>query len=420
MLGRAMADHHEVHAGLVELVEVTLQLHGVLAAEGAAEVPQPYEGRGTLLPGLAQPHLVAVVVAQHGFGEVARVAGRVRVLACPWRSRAGSLGVAFRDVDAARPTRTAVVDLGTNSTRLLVAEVREAALAELDRRTNVTRLGEGVDSTNRLSEAAMERVRAVCAEYREAIDRLGAERVVAVATSAFRDAENGEEFRRELRERFGIDARTISGDEEARLTFLGAVSARPRGEEPLLVLDIGGGSTEVVVGVAGAEPEFRASLRAGSVRQTERHLRDDPPPPDQVAACAQEIRALIVADVPSELRARTSAGIAVAGTATSLAAIDQELDPYDPERVHGYRLELGACERMLAMLAALPLERRRELPGLHPDRAPTIVAGALILLEATRAFDLEAWEVSEWDILHGAALAAAWHEERPPSGRQTD
>jgi exopolyphosphatase / guanosine-5'-triphosphate,3'-diphosphate pyrophosphatase len=319
-------------------------------------------------------------------------------------------------VDAARPTRIAVVDLGTNSTRLLVAEVRGTTLTELERATNVTRLGEGVDSTNRLSEAAMERVRAVCAEYRNAIERLGAERVVAVATSAFRDAENGEEFRVELRERFGIDARTIPGGEEARLTFLGATSARPRGGGPLLVLDIGGGSTEVVVGTAGEEPAFRVSLRAGSVRQTERHLHEDPPPPDQVAACAQEIRALIAEEVPSEVRAHTSAGIAVAGTATSLAAIDQELDPYDPERVHGYRLELGACERMLAMLAALPLERRRDLPGLHPDRAPTIVAGALILLEATRAFDLEAWEVSEWDILHGAALAEAWHENRPPSG----
>jgi exopolyphosphatase / guanosine-5'-triphosphate,3'-diphosphate pyrophosphatase len=250
----------------------------------------------------------------------------------------------------------------------------------------------------------MERVRAVCADYRAVIDRLGAERVVAVATSAFRDAENGEDFRIELRERFGIDAHTIPGDEEARLTFLGATSARPHGGEPLLVLDIGGGSTEVVVGLAGADPKFRGSLRAGSVRQTERHLHDDPPPPDQVTACAQEIRALFAAEVPAELRARTAAGIAVAGTATSLAAIDQELDPYDPERVHGYRLELGACERMLAMLAALPLERRRELPGLHPDRAPTIVAGATILIEAVGAFALDGVEVSERDILWGVAL----------------
>ena len=302
--------------------------------------------------------------------------------------------------------RVAVVDLGTNSTRLLVAEVRGDRLSELDRRTNVTRLGEGVDRTNRLSDAAMERVSAACAEYREAIDKLGAERVVAVATSAFRDAENGDLFRRELQERFGIDARTIPGDEEARLTFLGATSGR-MSSGPLLVLDIGGGSTEFVVGEPGEDPRFRVSTRAGSVRQTERHLHGDPPSPDEVSACAQELRELIAAELPAEIREGTGAGIAVAGTATSLAAIDQELDPYDPERVHGYRLELGACERILAMLAALPLERRRELKGLHPDRAPTIVAGVLILREVLGAFGLDRFEASERDILWGVALTAA-------------
>jgi exopolyphosphatase / guanosine-5'-triphosphate,3'-diphosphate pyrophosphatase len=303
--------------------------------------------------------------------------------------------------------RTAVVDLGTNSTRLLVADVREGQVVELDRRTNVTRLGEGVDSTGRLSDAAMERVAALCAEYREAIDRLGAGRVVAVATSAFRDAENGEEFRRSLHERFGIDARTIPGDEEARLTFLGATSARPRRGGPVLVIDIGGGSTEYVIGNPGRDPDFRASSQAGAVRQTDRHITGDPPPPDDVAALAEEVRRIVEADVPADTRAAVEDGIAVAGTATSLAAIDQELDPYDPDRVHGYRLELGACERMLALLAALPLERRREVPGLHPDRAPTIVAGAVILLESMRAFGLDAVETSEADILHGAALGAA-------------
>jgi exopolyphosphatase / guanosine-5'-triphosphate,3'-diphosphate pyrophosphatase len=175
----------------------------------------------------------------------------------------------------------------------------------------------------------------------------------------------------------------------------------------VLVIDIGGGSTEYVVGEPGADPGFRASSRAGAVRQTDRHISDDPPPPDELAALAEEVRGIVAQDVPAEIRAAVQSGIAVAGTATSLAAIDQELDPYDPDRVHGYRLELGACERMLAMLAALTLERRRELPGLHPDRAPTIVAGAVILLESMRAFGLDAVETSEADLLHGAALAAA-------------
>jgi exopolyphosphatase / guanosine-5'-triphosphate,3'-diphosphate pyrophosphatase len=321
------------------------------------------------------------------------------------------------------PGPVAVVDLGTNSTRLLVAEVRDGAVAELERRTNVTRLGQDVDATGRLAEEAVERVFAAVGEYREAIDRHGAERTIAIATSAVRDAANGEEFREALRERFGLDARTISGDEESRLTFLGATSgvaiagkggrpeaeAAPGGTEPrsTLVLDIGGGSTEFVCGTPGEEPAFHVSTALGSVRQTERHLRGDPPEHTELEALAQEVRATIVAEVPERVRADTGAGIAVAGTPTSLAAIDQELDPYDPERVHGYELSLGTCERMQAMLAALSVAERRELAGLHPDRAPTIVAGVVILVEAMRSFGLDAMTVSEADLLHGAALSAA-------------
>ena len=302
--------------------------------------------------------------------------------------------------------RIAVVDLGTNSTRLLVADVDGGHVTELDRRTNVTRLGEGVDASGRLADAAMERVFATLAGYREAIDEHGAERTVAVATSAVRDSSNGDDFRRAMRERYGIDARTISGDEEARLTFLGATSARAPGARTL-VIDIGGGSTELVVGAAGSEPDFHVSTQAGSVRQTERHLPSDPVPEHEVAAARDEVRRIIAAGVPAEDRAGVEAGIAVAGTATSLAAIDQRLEPYDSERVNGYMLTLEATERMLGELAALPLEERREVPGLHPDRAPTIVAGAAILAEAIAAFGLDAVETSEADILHGAALTEA-------------
>ena len=298
------------------------------------------------------------------------------------------------------------MDIGTNSTRLLVAEVDGGTLTELDRRTVVTRLGEGLEASGRLSDAAVARVSEALADYREALDGLGAERVVAVATSAMRDAANGPEFRDEIERRFGIDARTISGDEEARLTFLGATAGRDPGAATL-VIDIGGGSTEFVVGHAGGDPEFHVSTRMGSVRHTERHLHSDPPTAAELAALAEDARAIVEADVPADVRAGVNAGIAVAGTATSLAAIDQELDPYDPERVHGYRLGVASCERLLARLAGLTVAQRREVPGLHPDRAPTIVAGAGILLESMRACGLDGIEVSENDILHGAALAAS-------------
>jgi exopolyphosphatase / guanosine-5'-triphosphate,3'-diphosphate pyrophosphatase len=313
--------------------------------------------------------------------------------------------------------RIAVVDLGTNSTRLLVADVANGVVTELERRTTVTRLGEGVDATNRLSDGAIGRVFEALGAYREIIDRLDAPEVVAVATSAVRDATNGEEFRAALRERFGIDARTISGDEEARLTFLGATTERrpsgaaqaPRGSDHdgTLVIDIGGGSTEYVTGRPGADPSFHVSTRMGSVRQTERHLDHDPPENEELQALAEESRGIVTADVPATVREAVTHGIAVAGTATSLAAIDQELDPYDPERVHGYVLSLAAAERILAKLAALPLDERRAVTGLHPDRAPTIVAGAAILAESMRAFELDSVVVSEADILHGAALVAA-------------
>jgi exopolyphosphatase/guanosine-5'-triphosphate,3'-diphosphate pyrophosphatase len=300
--------------------------------------------------------------------------------------------------------RIGVVDLGTNSTRLLVADVEDGTLKELERRTVVTRFGEGVDSTGRLSDAAMARVNEALGSYREVLDRLGAERVVAVATSAMRDAENGPAFREHVRRRFGIDARTISGDEEARLTFRGATAGRS-GTSSTVVIDIGGGSTEYVVGRPRDDPGFHISTRMGAVRHTERFLASDPPTDEELAALAADAERIAKEEVPSEVRETTEHGIAVAGTATTLAAIDQELDPYDADKVHGYRLDVRACERMLAMLAALPLVDRREVTGLHPDRAPSIVAGTAILVQSIRAFGLESVEISEADILHGAALA---------------
>jgi exopolyphosphatase/guanosine-5'-triphosphate,3'-diphosphate pyrophosphatase len=301
--------------------------------------------------------------------------------------------------------RVAVVDIGTNSTRLLVADVRDGTVSEIERHTNVTRLGEGVDGSGQLLPDAIERVLRVCADYRAAIDRHGAERTIAVLTSAVRDADNGHELERLLRERFGFEAETISGEREAELTYLGATSTRDH-TAPLLVLDIGGGSTELVIG-SGPRATFHVSTQAGSVRHTERNLASDPPTADELERCADEIRAELDGAVPAELREGVADGVAVAGTPTSFAAIDQRLEPYDRDRVDGYRLTRGACEAILARLASLPLEDRREVVGLHPDRAPTIVAGGVILVEAMELFGLESIEDSEHDILDGAALASA-------------
>lgn len=315
--------------------------------------------------------------------------------------------------------RVGVVDIGTNSTRLLIADVEQGAIDELDRRSEVTRLGQDVDSSGRLADVAMDRVFATLAAYREAMDAAAvpADARVAVLTSATRDAANGADFTTRVRDDFGLDARTIVGDEEARLTFRGATHGRdPQDRTPLLVFDIGGGSTELIVGTGGSDAgdgiAFHVSLQAGVVRQTERHLHHDPPPPHELQQLADGVRATIEAGVPSELRRAAASAVGVAGTATSLAAIDQELDPYDPRRVHGYVLELAEAELLLARLAQMELAERRTVRGLHPDRAPTIVAGAAILLEVLRAFGLEQAEVSEHDLLHGVALERAAHAER--------
>lgn len=304
-------------------------------------------------------------------------------------------------------TRVAVVDVGTNSTRLLVADVpRDGGdVVAVERRSIVTRLGEGVDATGRLAEAAVERARRVLADYRAIVDETGAERALAVLTSAVRDAADGDAFAAEVRDRFGFDARELSGDEEARLTYLGATSRRAR-DAATLVIDVGGGSTELVVG-RGDELLFHVSTQAGVVRQTERHLRRDPPPADELAALTADVRATFAAAVPEAATRLPRAAIAVAGTATSLAAIELALDPYDPTRVEGHVLTRAGCEAHRDRLAAMTLAQRQRLPGLHPDRAGVIVAGAVLLVEALRRFGLERVEVSEHDLLHGAAIAAA-------------
>jgi exopolyphosphatase / guanosine-5'-triphosphate,3'-diphosphate pyrophosphatase len=304
--------------------------------------------------------------------------------------------------------RVAVVDIGTNSTRLLVADVdaAEGSVQELVRRSNVTRLGDGVDAGGSLSRAAMDRVFRTLAEYRQAIDEHDAHSNLAVLTSAVRDASNGAEFARRVREEFALDAKVLSGDEEAQLTFLGAMAGRAPAEEPTVVIDIGGGSTEFVLGT-GRSASFHVSTPAGVVRMSERHIDSDPPAPEELQALADDTREVFLARLPAEVRDAAEHAIAVAGTATSAAAIEQELDPYDPARVHGYELQLASVELLLARLAEMTEEERRNVVGLNPDRAPTIVAGMILLSEAMRALGLEQVEVSEHDILYGGALRLA-------------
>jgi len=299
--------------------------------------------------------------------------------------------------------RVASVDLGTNSIRLLVTDVDDGRLDDVVRRQKVTRLGEGVDERKRLLPAPIARARNFLVDFRREIEDLGAERTLLVATSAVRDAENGEAFLGEIEWSYGFATRLLSGDEEAQLTFRGAAVGRDLAEETLLV-DIGGGSTEFVVGGPDGL-RFHESVDFGSVRLTERFLHTDPPTADELDACVHAARELLAERIPGDLRPRTAIG--VAGTITSIAALDRGLEDYDPEQVHGHRLSRAGIAAQFDRLAALPLAERRQVPALDPDRAPVIVAGALILQEALQRFGLDGIEASEHDLLDGAALEAA-------------
>lgn len=303
--------------------------------------------------------------------------------------------------------RVAVLDIGSNSTRVYIADVSPLhAITDVYRRSLVTRLADGVERSGRLNQPAIDRVLGALDEFAAAIAERGAERTIAVLTSAVRDAANGPDLVERIAGRYGVEARTIAGEAEARLTFSGALSERDIGDTtPTLVIDIGGGSTELIVG-AGAAVSFARSLQAGVVRQSERHLHADPPTPGQLKALRADMRELVEGAVPAAIRNTPQRAIAVAGTATSAAAIDQALEPYDSQRAHGYRLDLPTLNLLLARLAALPLAERKRTRGLDPERATVVVAGLAMLIETLAAFGLDACEVSEHDILRGVALTA--------------
>ena len=299
-------------------------------------------------------------------------------------------------------TRVAAVDIGTNSTRLLVAEVEADSVQELDRRLEITRLGEGVDERRILLPQAVARVRNVLAEYRRAAEAADAARTLAFATSAVRDAENGEAFLGEVEWSYGFQTRLLSGHDEALLTFRGVSSGREVAPGTL-VIDVGGGSTELILG--GPEGvTFHTSLDLGCVRLTERFRTDF----DAAAAHVRNVFA------PIELQ--TNSGIGVAGTITTLATLDLGLNEEDPEVVHGHLLSRETVAGWTERLEQMTIDEIRTLRGMHPDRAPVIAAGAVVVREALAHFELEQLEVSEHDIMHGAVLAAAELPEEAEPG----
>ncbi|MFB7918618.1 exopolyphosphatase [Streptomyces sp. NPDC056061] len=312
-------------------------------------------------------------------------------------------------------TRVAAIDCGTNSIRLLVADADPATgeLVELDRRMEIVRLGQGVDRTGRLAPEALERTFAACRRYAEVIEGYGAPRLRFVATSASRDAENRDEFVSGVRDILGVDPEVISGDQEAEFSFTGAtkeLAGRDHLAKPYLVVDIGGGSTEFVVG----DDRVRAarSVDMGCVRMTERHLVHDgvvadPPTPERLDAIRADIDAAL--DLAEESVPLTGAAtlVGLAGTVTTVAAIALGLDRYDSEAIHHSRISLERVEEITARLAASTHAERAAIGAMHPGRVDVITCGALILLAVMKRVGAREVVVSEHDILDGIGWSLA-------------
>jgi exopolyphosphatase/guanosine-5'-triphosphate,3'-diphosphate pyrophosphatase len=311
--------------------------------------------------------------------------------------------------------RVAAVDCGTTSIRLLIADVDpdRATLADVDRRMEIVRLGQGVDTTGRLAPEALDRTLKALRGYAALITDRGAEAVRMVATSATRDAANADEFVRRVTEILGTGPEVLSGDEEARLSFLGATAELgPQVPSPYLVADIGGGSTEFVLG-AGAEVTSALSVNIGCVRMTERHLRADPPSAAQITAATADIDAAIAraAAVVDAAQARTLVGLA--GSVTTVAGIALDLPSYDPERLHHTRISAAEVHEVTARLLAQTRAERARIPVMHPGRIDVIGAGALILDRLMTQLGFTDVLVSEHDILDGIAWSIATPDPVP-------
>ncbi|MDI3522187.1 MAG: exopolyphosphatase / guanosine-5-triphosphate,3-diphosphate pyrophosphatase [Bacillota bacterium] len=307
--------------------------------------------------------------------------------------------------------RLAAIDIGTNSTRLLLAETAGSGLKVIREELATTRLGEGIGSSNVLKRPAQARTAAAVARFLEAARAEGAVRVRLFATSATREAANRAEFLARVKALTGLCPEVLSGADEARLSYLGA--ARALGLTGLvLVLDVGGGSTELIWG-EGEKLHAVESLKVGAVRLTEAYLRSDPPTPAQLAALEQQVHAAL-APLAARWRGRTGQAVAVGGTATTLAAMTQALTVYDPRKVHGFYLTAAQVESLAVKLARLTVKERRKLPGLPPGRADIIVAGAAILALTVQDLTLPGLTVSAADLLLGSLYDELAH--RPVTG----
>ncbi|MFJ8577014.1 exopolyphosphatase [Micromonospora sp. NPDC093277] len=308
----------------------------------------------------------------------------------------------------------AAIDCGTNSIRLLVADLPdpgagpEVPLVDVTRRMEIVRLGQGVDRTGRLAPEAIERTRVALADYAAEIEKFGAERVRMCATSATRDASNAADFRAMVEQTLGVPPEVVTGDEEARLSFTGALRGLPADtRSPYLVVDIGGGSTEFVVGTREGGVQAAVSMDIGCVRMTERHLHGDPPGLDQIAAAQADIalavdRALAV--VPGR-EAATLVGLA--GSVTTVVAVAEGLEAYDPARIHHARVSYQQVAEVTADLLAKTREQRLAIPVMHPGRADVIGAGALVLRVIMERAGMPSVVASEHDILDGIAWSLA-------------
>jgi exopolyphosphatase/guanosine-5'-triphosphate,3'-diphosphate pyrophosphatase len=297
--------------------------------------------------------------------------------------------------------RVGAVDCGTNSIRLLVADVDGDRKTDVHREMRVVRLGQGVDRTGELAPEALERTRLALVDYAATCRELGAERVRMVATSATRDARNRDEFRDLVQDALGVVPEVVSGDEEAALSFDGATRGLDPAQGPFLVMDIGGGSTELVLGTSS--PQAALSVDVGCVRLTERHLTDDPPTPAQVAAAEADVDAAIARvrqAVPVD-QARTAVGLA--GSVTTVAALALALEAYDPDRIHLSRIAAADVAEVASRLLAMTRAERAVLPVMHPGRVDVIGAGALVLATLVDRLELADVVVSESDILDGIA-----------------
>jgi exopolyphosphatase / guanosine-5'-triphosphate,3'-diphosphate pyrophosphatase len=306
-------------------------------------------------------------------------------------------------------TRVAAIDMGTNSTRLLVADVdgpaRDAKLVTVERRTRITRLGQGVDRDRSLHPDAIERTLAVLREYRALMDDLGVERVRATATSAARDAANRDDLFDPAEAVIGARPELLAGEAEARLEFIGA-TANLTEPSPYLVVDVGGGSTEFIVGTD--EPEGLLSIDVGCVRLTEQFLHSDPPTPEELSQAVSVVRdqlADVARTMPASWDAPTLVG--TAGTVWTLAAIELGVDAGRSDLIDHFRLTRAAAEEVFRTLATEPIDRRRHNPGLEPGRVDVIVGGAIVVVSVMRHWGFESLLVSEADILDGLARDTA-------------